>query len=250
MIPTLIIDDEENNRNVLSTLLKKYCPEISIIDEAGNADEAFLKINKYHPKLIFLDIKMPQKSGFDLLKMFPVINFEVVFVTAFDHYAIHAFEFNAVAYILKPINYTKLIKAVEKVSKWVKANENNNLMLHFVKTLSDTNELMGKFSVHHNGKVVFINVSDISFIETKDNNTTLNLHDGSHYYSSKDLIAFETILRESQNFIRINKNIIINSNSIKSYSKGETCMIDMKTGQTFEVSRRRKSEILKKLKTP
>ena len=248
MIPALIIDDEENNRNVLKTLIQKYCPDVEIIDEAGDADQAFVKINQGKPRLIFLDIKMPQKSGFDLLKMFPVIDFEVIFVTAYDSYAIRAFEFNAIGYILKPINSQKLVKAVEKVvqKRHIPVPQEN--ILHFVNTISDQDELMTRFSVHHHGKVIFIEVKDISFIEAKENNTTLNLFDNTHYYSSKDLVKYESVLQDSGNFIRLNKSIIVNTSSIKSYSKGEPCIIELKTGQTFEVSRRRKSEILKKLK--
>jgi two-component system LytT family response regulator len=108
-VSALIIDDEEHNRNVLHTLLEKYCPLIKIVGEAFDVDDAYEKINKLKPQLIFLDIKMPNKSGFDLLRLFDNINFEVVFVSAFNEYAITAFDFNALGYILKPIDYVKLI---------------------------------------------------------------------------------------------------------------------------------------------
>jgi two-component system, LytTR family, response regulator len=248
MIKTLIIDDEEHNRAVLRTLLAEHCPAIEIIDEAANAEEAYIKINKLKPQLLLLDIKMPKKSGFGLLKMFHKIDFEVIFVTAFDKYAIRAFEFNALGYILKPIDHAKLIKAVEKAAERISGNIDDNLVLHFVKTLSDTNELVHKISVHHNGKVVFINIDEVVTIEAREENSTLTLLDKTHYYSSKRLSEFETLLEESKSFIRINKNMMANTNYIKSYSKGEVCMIEMKTGQMLEVSRRRKAEILKKLK--
>lgn len=249
MITAIIVDDEENNRVVLSTILNKHCPQIKVIGEAESADAAFLEITRLKPALVFLDIRMPQKSGFDLLKMFQEIPFEVIMVTAFDNYAMSAFEFNAIDYILKPINYQRLVMAVEKVSKRIEANNSDNLVLHFVKTLSDENELINKFSVHHNGKVVFVNISDISFIEVKDNNTILNLFDNRHYYTSKDLAKYESLLGENNNFIRINKSTMLNINAIKNYSKGEPCIIEVKTGQCFDVSRRRKSEILKRLKS-
>src|SRR4051812_17564140 len=99
MVTAIIIDDEEHNRNVLRTLLEKYRPEISVIAEANSVDDAFRKIKKCDPRLIFLDIKMPVKSGFDLLKQFDEIDFEVIFVSAYNEYAITAFEFNALGYI-------------------------------------------------------------------------------------------------------------------------------------------------------
>lgn len=248
MTTAIIIDDEENNRVLLKTLLKKHCPEVAVIGEAADADDAFAKINRQQPALIFLDIKMPYKSGFELLKMFTKIDFEVIFVTAYDQYAIKAFEFNAMGYILKPINHTRLIKAVEKAIRQIQASESNEPVLHFIKTLSNKNELINKFSLHHNGKVIFIAVDEISYIESRENSTMLNLYNNAHYYSSKDLVKFEDVLQEIGDFIRINKNIIINTRFIKSYSKGEVCVIDLKSGQSFEVSRRRKSEILKKLR--
>lgn len=248
MVTALIIDDEENNRDVLRTLLAKNCPDINLIGEAENADEAFLKITSLKPQLVFLDIMMPGKSGFDLLKMFHEINFEVIFVTAYDTYAISAFEFNALDYILKPISVAKLIRAVEKGVQKIQSNISDESILHFIQTLSDKNELVSRFSVHNHDKVIFIEVSDISYIEAKEDNTTLTLFNNAHYYSSKDLVKYESVLREAGNFIRINKSVIINTHFIKGYSKGEPCIIDLKTGQCFEVSRRRKAEILKKLK--
>src|SRR4051812_13047010 len=187
MITALLVDDEEHNRTVLRRLLTANFPQLVIINEAGNAQDAFLKINSQKPGLVFLDIKMPGKTGFDLLKRFTYIDFEVIFVTAFNRYAIRAFEFNAVGYILKPIDQLKLIRTVQKAIERVHSNLQHNITLHFVKTLSETNELVNKFSVHHNGKVIFINVADIVFIESHEDHTTLTLHDNTHYYSSKDL---------------------------------------------------------------
>lgn len=248
MIPSLIIDDETHNRTFLRTLLTEHCPCIHIIDEAANAEEGFAKIKRLQPQLVFLDIKMREKSGFSLLKMFNEINFEVIFVSAYNKYAIRAFEFNAVGYILKPIDIDKLIKVVAKAAERIKTNTNNDLALHFIQTISEENDLVNKFSVHHNGKVIFIHVSEISFIEARLENSMLTLSNGSHYHSSKNLAQFEAVLSETANFIRINKSVIINTNDIRSYSKGELCIIDMNSGHSFEVSRRRKSEILKKLK--
>lgn len=248
MIPTLLIDDEEHNRTSLRTLLEQHCKAIKIIGEAQNAAAAYEQINALKPRLIFLDIKMPKKSGFDLLKMFSTIDFEVIFLTAYNKYAIKAFDFNALGYILKPIDSEKLTRAVKKASERIPLNAGNDLVLHFVKTLSDQEDLVNKFSLHHNGHVVFISIADISFIETKDDITTLFLKDNSHYFSSKDLVKFEKVLETSPNFVRINKNVIVNTHYIKSYTKDAVCLLHMIGQQSFEVSRRRKTEILGRLK--
>lgn len=248
MIPAIIVDDERHNRTFLRGMIEKYCPGISVVEEAISADDAYIKINNCLPKLVFLDIRMRDKSGFSLLKMFSEINFEVIFVSAYNKYAIRAFEFNAVGYILKPIDSQKLIKVVEKAERRIRSSIRQNLVLHFVKTLSEENDLIHKISVHHNDKVVLIHITDISTIEAYEESSRIVLKDNSHYYSSKGLAQFDALLGETENFIRINKSIIINTNYLKSYSKREPCIIEMKTGHTFEVSRRRKAEILKRLK--
>jgi two-component system LytT family response regulator len=248
MITTLLVDDEDHNRNVLRLLLEKHYPNLQIVAEAASADDAFLKIGEHKPALIFLDVKMPQKNGFDLLKMFTAINFEVIFVTAYDNYAIRAFEFNALGYVLKPINTSKLLKTVEKAVQKINANISGESILQLVNTISNTEYTLNRFSVHHNDKVIFVNIPDIMVIEAKEDNTTIQLLDNTRYYSSKNLAKYEDALGENDLFIRINKSTIINTNFLKNYSKGELCIIEMKNGQTFEVSRRRKSEILKRLK--
>lgn len=247
-VTTIIIDDEEHNRNVLRTLLNKYSPAVKIVGEANSADSAFVMMRKLKPRLVFLDIKMPVKSGFDLLKMFDVIDFEVVFVSAFNEYAITAFEFNALGYILKPIDFTKLITVVEKAIAKINANTVNQNVFHFIKTLEEKNDLINKIPVHHNEKVVLLNVGEILSVEVDGNLCTLRLADGRKYYSSKDLKLFEDMLEKIGDFIRINKSVIINTAYLKSYSKGELCIIGMADGSEYEVSRRKKTEVLKKVK--
>lgn len=249
MVKALIIDDEAAGRNVLRSLLNKHCSHIQILDEADNVDTAFLYITKYKPDLIFLDVRMPAKNGFDLLRMFNKIDFEIIFVSAFNEYALNAFEFSALDYILKPIDYIKLVKAVakatEKVSKELGGHEN---ILHFIKSLDEKNELMSKITIHHNDKVVFIDITEIMYIESKIDLCCLYTKDGERYTSSKDLKQFENVLKQFHQFIRVNKSTIINANHIKSYTKTEPCIIELKTGITFEVSRRKKTEINLKLK--
>lgn len=250
MITAIIVDDEKHNVVMLQSLLTENCPEIKIVDVANNADSAFEKINLLKPQLVFLDIKMPKKSGFDLLRMFPEINFEVIFVSAFNEYAITAFEFNALGYILKPIDYAALQKTVKNASSIIYARSNlkNNNISHFLKTLEDKGDKINKISVHHNDKVVFLNVNEFVYIESKTEFCELHLTDQSCYASSKELKKFENLLSEIGSFVRINKSIIVNTDYIKSYTKGEICKIIVHTGEVFEVSRRKKTDIIALLK--
>ena len=248
MISAIIIDDEVHNRNVLRTLLGKYCPTINIIDECESAVDAYDKINALQPQLIFLDIKMPGKSGFDLLKMFSRIDFEVIFVSAFNDYAITAFEFNALGYILKPIDYSKLIITVDKAIFKIAANEKNNNVFHFIKTLDEKNDIINKISVHHNDKVILLNINYIISVESKDGTCEIKLDDGKSYYSSKELKLIEEILINAGNFIRITKSVIINLNYIVSYTKDDIFELEMQNKNVYEVSRRKKADVLNRIK--
>ena len=115
MITSLIIDDETHNQRNLKSLIEAHCPLIEIVAECSSADEALVAIRNNHPQLVFLDIKMPGKSGFDLLKELGEIPFEIIFVSAFNEFAIQAFEFCAIDYLLKPLDFTKLINSVNRV---------------------------------------------------------------------------------------------------------------------------------------
>jgi two-component system, LytTR family, response regulator len=248
-VKAILIDDEQHNINVLQSLLQKYCPQVNVIYSCSSADEAYLKITELQPQLVFLDIRMPNKSGFDLLKQFTKFNFEVIFVSAFNEYAITAFEFNALGYILKPIDYSKLILAVDKAIAKIDLNHSNETVLHFVQTLEEKNDLVNKISFHHNGKVAFVTIADIVFIEVSADITCITDKTGNKYCSSKDIKLYEDLLIEFKQFVRISRYAIINANCIKSYSKGEVCVIELINGRSFEVSRRKKAEVLEKIKT-
>lgn len=251
MVTALIVDDEKHNVVMLKSLLEENCPDVNILDFANDAESAFEKINLLKPQLVFLDIKMSEKSGFDLLRMFNEINFEVIFVSAYNEYAITAFEFNALGYILKPIDYVALQKTVKNATSiiYARSSINNSEISQFVKTLEDKGDKINKISVHHNDKVVFLNVNDFVYIESKGGVCELNLIDKSRYLSNKDLKKFEDLFSKIGSFIRINHSIIINTDYIKSYTKGDNFTITVSSGEIFEVSRRKKPEILSILKT-
>lgn len=246
-IRSVIVDDEQHNRNLLRTLLLKYCPSVEVIAEAGNADEGFDIITKLQPQLVFLDVKMPIKSGFDLLKMFHAIHFEVVFVSAFNEYAVTAFEFNALGYLLKPIDYNKLVLNVNKAILKIGLGDRNESILQFIQTIDNKTDAITKIAVHHHEKVILINIVDIVSIEMNEGVCRIYLNDDKQYHSSKDLKLFEGMLKEMNTFIRINKSVIINLSFLKSYSKGDPCLLLMINNKEYEVSRRKKATILTKI---
>lgn len=243
MITALLVDDELHNLVMLRSLLKENCPQIIILDVAGTVDEAYVKIKALKPQLLFLDIMMPSKSGFDLLRLFDKIEFEVIFVSAFNEFALHAFDFNAIDYILKPIDYTKLVRAVEKASQKILKRAVTDDLVLFIKTIDENDDTVKKLSLHKNDKVHLINIQEIAYIESKSEYTLLAMSNNERYTSSKRLLLFENLLKQFDNFIRINKSVIINTNCLRSYTKGETCILELTTGNCFEVSRRKKNEI-------
>lgn len=246
-ITALIIDDETHNRNVLKRMLEKYCPDIDVIGEAHSADSAYATITEKKPWLIFLDIKMQGKSGFDLLRMFETIDFEVVFVSAFNEYAITAFEFNALAYILKPIDYTKLVSAVSRAVAKIRRNKSNEEIFHFMQTIEEKNDLVTKINIHHGNNVILVNISDVVCIESIGDSVEVRTLNGERFFSTKGIKLFERLLNLQESFVRINRGVIINARHITRYSKGEVCILEMPGDLCFEVSRRKKAEVLAKL---
>jgi two-component system, LytTR family, response regulator len=238
----LIVDDEYSNRTLLASMLKRHCPEVTILGDAENADIAHELILKLKPDLVFLDIKMPQKNGFDLLRMFDEINFSVIFVTGFDEYAIQAFEFNAIDYILKPIDYSKLITAVKKVSAKLKSNGSE--VIHFVHSLAEKTNFIKKITLHGKDKVHVIDLEDIVYVSADRGYCELLDASQQRHVSAKTLAEYEELLQPFKNFIRVNKSYIINIKHLKSYTKGTDCIISMNgCTEEIEVSRRKKAEI-------
>ncbi len=246
-ITALLIDDEMHNRNVLRRLLGKHCPDVEIIGEAHSAHAAYDLITGKKPALIFLDIKMPGKNGFDLLRMFETIEFEVIFVSAFDEYAITAFEFNALAYILKPIDFTKLISAVTKAVDRIRRNKADLDIFRFIQTVEEKNNLVTKINIHHGNHVILVNISDVVSIESIKDSVEIRTIHGERFFSTKGIKLFERLLDLQKTFVRINRGVIINTCHIVGYSKGEVCILAMPGDHCFEVSRRKKSEVLARL---
>lgn len=248
-ISCLIVDDEHSCRAALKNHLERHCPDIEVMGEASSADEAKEHIARGEPQLVFLDINMPGKSGFDLLRMFSEIDFQVIFVSGFDEYAIQAFDFNAIDYILKPVDHAKLVSAVSRARERIALKDlQSQNILHFVHSIDEKNELLKKIFMHQNGKVSVLEISDIACIEAARGYCEIYAADGQKYISAKPLKDYETLLAGFSYFIRANKSSMLNVEHIKSYSKGTSCFITLANDKVIEVSRRKKTEILDRIK--
>ena len=247
-IRTVIIDDEMANRTILKGLLARHCPVIDVVGTAASATEGYNLIAEMKPDLLFLDVRMPEKTGLDMLRMFDEITFAIIFVTAYDEYAITAFEFSAIDYILKPIDYTKLIRSVNKAVRNIQRNTPNSYA-QFINTMGNGSGLLNSILLHKQDKVVIVELAEICYIQGTRNYCEVVTHDNRKFISSKTLCDYETLLAPHSNFLRINKSMIINVRFIKEYSKGAVCFITLQNCPLeLEVSRRKKVEILKVLK--
>lgn len=248
MIRTLLVDDEVNSRIVLRSLLSTYCKDCEVVGEAGNVEEGYEAAIRLNPDLVFLDIQMPREDGFGLLKRFEEVPFQVIFATSFDRYAIDAIRFSALDYLLKPVDPEQLVNAISRARKRIgHDNENQPLIDNVFNNLNDT--LPKKIAVHENDKVKLISEEDIVSIVGSGSYSDITTTDGRKYTLSKYLKELETLFGEQSNFIRISRSAILNASQIKSYTKGDPCSIEMKSGEMHEVSRRKKTEVLTLLKT-
>jgi len=244
-IKAILVDDEESNLTILATMLEKHCPNIEIVHTCESADEAYAKINAETVDLVFLDVMMPEKSGFDLLRMFSSIPFEIIFVSGFEQYALNAFEFSAIDYILKPIDFEKMKSAVERSVMRIEQKISNHLV-QFVATLDENHQSISKIPIYQKDNVLLVELQEVAYILGESGGYCEVITKSSQkYVVTKSLLNFENLLKTDVRFVRANKSIIINITDIRSYDRGGTGYIEMKTnGFEVVVSRRKKKEIL------
>jgi len=247
MIKTVIVDDEENNVGTLQSLLTQFCPEIEIIGTAGNAKQAFTIINELQPQLVFLDIEMPMGNGFDLLEKLMPVNFEVIFVTAFDQYAITAFKFAALDYLLKPVSIDELKRAVNRsVIRIAEKNVNNRIESLIANFRSEAQGLK-KIGLPTAEGLVFEEIENIMHLQAESNYTLVYIRNKKKMTITKSLKEFEDLLPASI-FCRLHHSHIVNLNYITKYYKGRGGYVELTDGTTVEVSTRKKDDFLEKFK--
>ena len=239
----LIVDDENKARNLLRHILTEECNQITEIYEAGNLMEAVEQIKKEQPKLVFLDIEMPQHSGLELLEFIPPneVNFEIIFTTAYNKYAVDAFALSAVDYLLKPMTHDVVVEAVNKALKKI----NKNDIVQRLDALR-TNFLKGKFSkiaIPNQEGVIFMNLDEIIFFEASGMYTTI-FSTQSKETVSKPLKHFVELLEDKPNFYRPHRSYLINLYQMKRFLKRSGGLIEMNNDVSVPVSRDKKEEFV------
>ena len=247
MLKAIIIDDEESARETLEGLIKKFIGEVDIVAQVESVDAGVQAIKKYLPDVVFLDIQMPLGSGFELFDKLPEIDFEVIFTTAHDQYAIKAIKFSALDYLLKPINPTELREAVEKVRQRKEKGTSPKNMDVFVENIKDLSSQFNRIVLPASEGLIVVTVKEIVRCEGEKNYTTFYLLDGKKIVISKTLKEYENLLADF-NFFRIFQSHLINLGYIKKYLKGRGGEVEMADGTVLPVSREKKKELLDKLR--
>ncbi|MCF8295956.1 MAG: LytTR family DNA-binding domain-containing protein [Saprospiraceae bacterium] len=243
MISVVIIDDEKKSRDTLHGLLNKFCPNVTILGQADGYKSGVEEIKIRKPDAVFLDIQMPDGSGFKVLEEFEVINFEVIFTTAYDQFAIKAIKYSALDYLLKPIIPEELVDAVEKVEqKKLKGNINSNIKV-LLENVKIGNQEPKKIVLSTSEGMHIIDVKDIVRCQSDDYYTRFFLTNDKMILISKTLKENEELLK-GHNFLRPHKSHLINTSFIKSYVKSDGGYIIMKNGNKIPVSRRKRELVL------
>lgn len=249
-IKAVIVDDEQNNVDNLRRLLQKHCAEVEVIGEALNAEAAKEAIQKLQPELLFLDIQMPDKNGFDLLRSLTQPAFEVIFVTAYDQYGIQAVKFSAVDYLLKPINAEELVAAVQKaVQRTKERRQNGHLenLLHLLRQNGQRQE--HRIALPTAKETRFVKTDGIVRCQSSNNYTTFYFADGEKLLVAKPIYEYDELLKD-YGFIRCHQSHLVNRSYVKSWVKEDGGYLLLNDGTQLPVSRQRKEDVLKKITQP
>ena len=246
MIKALIIDDEPKSVKILATMLQEYCPGVTLAGTANKADDAVVLVQQLQPNLVFLDIEMPSGNGFDLLDRLRPVNFEVIFVTAFNEYPIKAFRYNALDYLLKPLNIEELQAAVHKAAGNIKLKSINIQLDYFLQSLKKPAQPLQKIALAEKNGIILIPIGDIIRCEASRGYTTFIIKNKEKVLSSKNIKEYEELLPEDT-FFRLHNSHLVNLNYIRMYHRGRGGQVEMEDGTLVEVAVRRKDELLARL---
>ncbi|MEJ5993620.1 LytTR family DNA-binding domain-containing protein [Pedobacter sp. Du54] len=238
----ILIDDEISNLENLQTLLEKHCPQLKIIATAQNVSDAVAAIEKYSPNVVFLDIQMGEQTGFEVLKLLPKRNFEVIFVTAYDQYGIQAVKFAALDYLLKPIDIEELINAVNNAENKL-STPIQNLQLDFlVQQLKKPETNASKIALPMHSEIRYVALSEIIRCEADDSYTYFFLANNEKIVVSKSLKEYADLLRPN-GFLRTHQSHLVNPKYVKSWLKEDGGILLLTSGEKIPVSKPNKETV-------
>ncbi len=229
----IIIDDEKRARVSLALIIQEYCPHVEIVAECENLPQGVKAIRKYNPDLVLLDIEMPGHSGLELLDFFDEneVNFAIIFTTAYNEYALQAFKFSAIDYLLKPINPELLCEAISRLEKQKQKLENFKVLKENIQQ-----ENLSKIAVPSGNSLIFLDTTKIVYIKGEGAYATVFCTTGAKNLVSRNLKNFEDILCLNKNFMRVHKSYIVNLEQVKAYNKSDGGSLELSTGNQIPVS--------------
>jgi two-component system, LytTR family, response regulator len=247
-IKTLLVDDEPRGLSALQKLLQYHCPDVDIVALCNSADEAKRAIAEQRPSLVFLDIAMPEKNGFDLLKEIGSPDFEIIFVTAHNDFMLQAFRFSCVDYLLKPVDDDLLVEAVARAAKRIEdKGANNNLETLLYNLQNKEGGQKQKICITSLKGFQVVKISDIIYCEANSNYTNFHFEGRNLICASKAIHEYESLL-EDCGFVRIHKSFLVNLEHVKEYHRGEGGTVLLSNNAELEVSRRKKDLFMGKMR--
>lgn len=244
----MLVDDEPSGLSSLQKLLQYNCPEVEVIALCNDAIEAKEKILRLQPQLVFLDIAMPRKSGFDLLNDLMEVNFEVIFVTAYENYMLQAFRFSAVDYLLKPVEDDLLREAVKRAADRISKKAGSlavETLLQNLRNREGSQKM--KLCIPSVKGYQVLSLSEIIYCEASSNYTNFHFTERPMICSSKLMQDYESLL-EDCGFARVHKSFMVNMEHVKEYIRGEGGSVILTNGHVVEVSRRKKDMLMTRMK--
>ena len=237
---TIIVDDKPDSIKLLQIELVQYCPQVEVVATYTSSVKAANELENLQPDLLFLDIEMPILNGFELLEKLLHLNFSVVFITAYNQYALKAFRFNALDYLIKPVDTTDLVEAVAKAERKIKPTSTQLSLLQ----RQLRGEIATKIAIPAQNGVSFIELNEIVFVEASNNYSKLILTNKSIFTVSKTLKDVQDVLEESH-FLRVHRQYIINLNHVKQFNRNESILI-MDNGEHLPIARNQKERLIEK----
>lgn len=247
MIKAILVDDEQDSRETLRNYVNKYCPEVSLLCECKNIEEAKAGILKHKPDLVFLDIEMPRGNAFDLLEQWDEIDFEIIFVTAYSEYALQAFNMSATSYLLKPLEIEALEEAVELVNVRLRQKDKVNRAKILLENMANINKQSRKLVLPLMEGFDVVKMNQVMYCEAMDNFTCFYFIDGTKSVICRSLKFYENILNDF-GFCRIHRSSLINLEFVTRYKKGKGGSVILENGTELLVSNSKKIELIERIK--
>jgi two-component system LytT family response regulator len=246
MITALVIEDELYPRKVLSKLIAQHCPQVQVVGECADATEGLQTIREHQPDLIFLDIDMPGMSGLEMLNQLDEIDFDVIFTTAHDEYALEAFKVSPVDYLLKPVDENELVDAVQRLEKRRQRVFNKEQFELLMTNYHQSHIPLQKLAVPSHETLEFLDIDDIIRCEADRNYTLIFTRSGNKHVYSRTLKEIEKLLPEDV-FFRVHQSHLVNLREVQTYVRGIGGQLILKNKAVIPVSRTRKEALMSRL---